>query len=94
MNTPSPKGAQDTIDALRDKLRQFADERDWDQFHSPMNLAMALRAMTLVESQKTAWPIVTRRRSVRNLGYECKNTGRDNGKLRWKLIEFGCRLPA
>ncbi len=27
---------------LRDKLRTFADERDWDQFHTPKNLAMAL----------------------------------------------------
>jgi dCTP diphosphatase len=27
---------------LRDKLRQFAAERDWDQFHSPRNLAVAL----------------------------------------------------
>ena len=27
---------------LRDKLRKFADERDWNQFHSPKNLAMAL----------------------------------------------------
>jgi len=24
------------------KLREFAKERDWDQFHSPKNLAMAL----------------------------------------------------
>lgn len=23
-------------------MRQFAEERDWDQFHSPKNLAMAL----------------------------------------------------
>jgi dCTP diphosphatase len=28
--------------ALRDRLRQFAAERDWDQFHSPKNLAIAL----------------------------------------------------
>ena len=27
---------------LRDRLRTFATERDWDQFHSPKNLAMAL----------------------------------------------------
>lgn len=27
---------------LRDRLRGFAAERDWDQFHSPKNLAMAL----------------------------------------------------
>jgi dCTP diphosphatase len=27
---------------LRDKLRAFAEMRDWDQFHSPKNLSMAL----------------------------------------------------
>jgi dCTP diphosphatase len=27
---------------LRDDLRTFAAERDWDQFHSPKNLAAAL----------------------------------------------------
>jgi NTP pyrophosphatase (non-canonical NTP hydrolase) len=27
---------------LRDKLRAFAAERDWEQFHSPKNLSMAL----------------------------------------------------
>lgn len=32
----------DTLIALRDRLRAFAAERDWDQFHSPKNLAAAL----------------------------------------------------
>lgn len=27
---------------LKRRLRQFAEERDWEQFHSPKNLAMAL----------------------------------------------------
>lgn len=27
---------------LRDAVRRFAAERDWDQFHSPKNLAAAL----------------------------------------------------
>ena len=27
---------------LRDELRAFAGERDWDQFHTPKNLASAL----------------------------------------------------
>ena len=27
---------------LRDRLKAFAQERDWEQFHSPKNLAMAL----------------------------------------------------
>jgi dCTP diphosphatase len=42
MNDDSASGALDRIRSLRDKLRQFAEERDWDQFHSPKNLAMAL----------------------------------------------------
>ena len=32
----------DALEILRDALRAFAAERDWDQFHSPKNLAMAL----------------------------------------------------
>lgn len=32
----------DTLIGLRDRLRVFAAERDWDQFHSPKNLAAAL----------------------------------------------------
>jgi dCTP diphosphatase len=30
------------IPALQQALRSFAAERDWEQFHSPKNLAMAL----------------------------------------------------
>jgi len=30
------------LEHLRDQLREFAAARDWDQFHSPKNLAMAL----------------------------------------------------
>jgi dCTP diphosphatase len=32
----------DRFESLRDALRAFAAERDWDQFHSPKNLAVAL----------------------------------------------------
>jgi dCTP diphosphatase len=30
------------LESLREQLRHFAAARDWDQFHSPKNLAMAL----------------------------------------------------
>jgi dCTP diphosphatase len=30
------------FDMLSDRLREFARERDWEQFHNPKNLAMAL----------------------------------------------------
>lgn len=32
---------QDLV-AIRDELRRFAHGRDWEQFHTPKNLAMAL----------------------------------------------------
>ncbi|MGE9808828.1 nucleotide pyrophosphohydrolase [Janibacter sp. G1551] len=33
-------------DAWQDRIRQFTDERDWHQFHTPKNLAMALSVET------------------------------------------------
>jgi len=41
----------DTLEDLRQHLREFARERDWEQFHSPKNLSMALivEAAELVE---------------------------------------------
>jgi dCTP diphosphatase len=30
------------LDDLRQRLREFARDRDWEQFHSPKNLAMAM----------------------------------------------------
>jgi dCTP diphosphatase len=32
----------DRLEQLRAQLEKFAAERDWDQFHNPKNLAMAL----------------------------------------------------
>lgn len=46
MNHPS-----DSLEDLRLRLAEFARKRDWEQFHSPKNLAMALiaEAAELVE---------------------------------------------
>ncbi len=33
---------QDSLEQLRELTRAFAAERDWEQFHTPKNLAMAL----------------------------------------------------
>ncbi|MEO1947089.1 MAG: nucleotide pyrophosphohydrolase [Methylophilaceae bacterium] len=32
----------DSIDQLRARVNQFVEERDWEQFHSPKNLSMAM----------------------------------------------------
>lgn len=41
----------DSLAELRTRINQFVKERDWDQFHSPKNLAMAMivEAAELVE---------------------------------------------
>jgi len=44
-------GAAVQIEEIRDELRRFAAERQWDQFHSPKNLAtaVAVEAAELLE---------------------------------------------
>lgn len=39
MNEHSARGE---FAKLRDEIRRFVDERDWNQFHTPKNLSMAL----------------------------------------------------
>jgi len=36
--------SKDGLNDLKLRLRDFAEARDWDQFHSPKNLSMALSA--------------------------------------------------
>ena len=36
--------AIESLESLRNCLREFAQERDWDQYHTPKNLSMALIA--------------------------------------------------
>ena len=43
--TPAEEpGGDDSLDALSRRLVAFARARDWEQFHTPKNLAMALIA--------------------------------------------------
>ena len=51
MTAPNPHG----LTQLRDALRQFADERDWDQFHSPKNLASALAVEAAELLERFQW---------------------------------------
>jgi dCTP diphosphatase len=43
------------ITKLAENLRQFAKERDWDQFHSPKNLACALSVETSEVLEHFQW---------------------------------------
>ena len=45
----------ETIRQLAERLRKFADERDWEQFHSPKNLAMALSVEVAEIAEHFQW---------------------------------------
>ena len=51
MNAPTPHG----LTHLRDALRKFAEERDWDQYHSPKNLASALSVEAAELLERFQW---------------------------------------
>jgi NTP pyrophosphatase (non-canonical NTP hydrolase) len=59
-----------TVGELRARVLSFARERDWEQFHSPKNLSMALAAeagelmehFLWAESRDSAAPLADRRK--------------------------------
>lgn len=44
-----------SVEDLRQRLAEFAQVRDWDQFHSPKNLSMALIAETAELIEHFQW---------------------------------------
>ena len=42
MNSMRNSDSDTTLSHLREEVRKFAQERDWDQFHSPKNLGMSI----------------------------------------------------
>ncbi len=42
MSIATPAERLTSLEELRAALQRFAEDRDWDQFHSPKNLAIAL----------------------------------------------------
>lgn len=46
---------REALRELRDALRHFAAERDWDQFHSPKNLSIALSVEAAELLERFQW---------------------------------------
>jgi len=43
------------MDELLEKVRKFRDDRDWDKFHSPKNLSMALMVEAAELAEHFQW---------------------------------------
>jgi NTP pyrophosphatase (non-canonical NTP hydrolase) len=53
-----------TVSELREKILAFVRERDWEQFHSPKNLSMALAAETGELMEHFLWASAEESRAV------------------------------
>lgn len=42
METKTTPDAQITVDTLREEVREFVKERDWEKYHSPKSLSMSI----------------------------------------------------
>ncbi len=54
-HTSAPNSPPSAIDRLQQALRAFADARDWQQFHTPKNLAMALMGEAAEVGEHFLW---------------------------------------
>jgi len=45
----------DKLEKLKKQIQEFAKDRDWDQFHSPKNLSMALSVETAEIVEHFQW---------------------------------------
>ena len=78
------------LEELREQLREFAAARDWEQFHSPKNLAMALSVEAGELLEIFQW--LTEERS-RNLSAEAKAAASDEiADVLLYLIRLGDQL--
>src|SRR5215471_5382170 len=55
-----------TLADLRDLVRRFVDERDWQQFHSPKNLCMSLAIEAAELMEHFQWIDAAESRAVGN----------------------------
>lgn len=79
MSDPTP-----SLESLKLQLRQFAADRDWNQFHSPKNLAAALSVEAAELLEPFQW--LTEEQS-RNLSPEKLEAARD------KIVENAAKYP-
>jgi len=64
--TSAISDSQTTVEQLRQIVRQFVDERDWQQFHSPKNLSMALAIEAAELMEHFQWIDIKASRQISN----------------------------
>jgi len=72
------------------KLREFAKERDWDQFHSPKNLSMALSVEVAEVVEHFQW--LTEEQSKNLTPYKLEEVKEEIGDVFIYLVRLADKL--
>ena len=64
ISSPDSGDAETTVGQLRELVQQFVTERDWDQFHAPKNLVMALAIEAAELMEHFQWMTVEESRAI------------------------------
>lgn len=78
------------FDLIKARLQKFADEREWDQFHSPKNLSMALIAEAAELVEHFQW--LTEKESYLIQGDKLENVRMELADIQIYLIRIADRL--
>ena len=79
-----------SLDDLKATLRNFADERDWEQFHSPKNLAMALGVEVAELTEHFQW--LTQQQSFELTPLKTQQVGEELADILIYLVRLADRL--
>ncbi len=78
------------LDQLRHELRKFAADRDWDQFHSPKNLAMALSVESAELLEHFQW--LTEKQSSKLTGTKLAEVAKELADIQIYLVRLADKL--
>ncbi len=90
VTAPGQSNPTDTLEALKVSLRRFAARRDWDQFHSPKNLAIALSVEASELLEHFQW--VTEAESRRLDRYKLNQVGDELADVLIYLVRLADKL--
>lgn len=79
-----------SLDDLAATLKRFADERDWEQFHSPKNLAMALSVEVAELAEHFQW--LTQQQSLKLTPGKKQEVGEELADVLIYLVRLADRL--
>lgn len=84
------RGGSVDIDTIKQKLADFAAQRDWEQFHSPKNLAMALSVEAAELLELFQW--LSEAQSVQLNDDDLRQAGEELADIQLYLIRLADRL--